>query len=52
MACKPGSVLACASGDHSSGMGVTTHLMRPTRTTMRKTSRAVPIWSCSRWGLP
>ena len=39
-------------GDHSSGMGVATHLTRPTRTTMRKTSRAVPIWSCSRWGLP
>ena len=52
MACKPGSVLACASGDHSSGMGVTAHLTRPTRTAMRKTSRAVPIWSCSRWGLP
>ena len=39
-------------GDHSSGMGVTAHLTRPTRTAMRKTSRAVPIWSCSRWGLP
>src|SRR5581483_9857033 len=39
-------------GDHSSGMGVATHLARPTRTAMRKTSPAVPIWSCSRWGLP
>src|SRR6202789_253782 len=33
-------------------MRVTPHLTRPTRTAMRKTSRAVPIWSCSRWGLP
>src|SRR3954465_14417800 len=33
-------------------MSVATHLTRPTRTAMRKTSRAVPIWSCSRWGLP
>ncbi len=38
--------------DHSSGMCVATHLARPTRTAMRKTSPAVPIWSCSRWGLP
>jgi len=29
-------------------MDVTTHLTRPTRTAMRKTSRAIPIWSCSR----
>ncbi len=31
-------------------------LVRPTRTATRKTVshkvRAVPIWSCSRWGLP
>jgi len=26
MACKPGSVLACARDDHSSGMPVTGHL--------------------------
>ena len=52
MACKPGSVLHCRSGDHSSGMCVAAHLARPTRTAMRKTPRAVPIWSCSRWGLP
>jgi hypothetical protein len=51
-ACKPGSVLPCGRGDHSSGMRVATHLTRPTRTAMRKTSGAVPIWSCSRWGLP
>ena len=52
MACKPGSVLPCGRGDHSSGMRVTTHLTRPTRTAMRKAPRTVPIWSCSRWGLP
>jgi uncharacterized protein (DUF1810 family) len=39
-------------GDHSSGMSVTTHLTRPTRTADRKSQHAVPIWSCSRWGLP
>src|SRR3569833_2255554 len=40
------------SGAQSSGSDGAIHLTRPTRTAMRKSSRAVPIWSCSRWGLP
>jgi hypothetical protein len=44
-------------GGHSSWALVTKHLQQPTRTTGRKSrvrlpSRAAPIWSCSRWGLP
>ena len=27
-------------------------LTRPTRTTARKLTNVVPIWSCSQWGLP
>ncbi len=38
--------------DHSSRVRVATHLARPTRTAIRKPICAVPIWSCSRWGLP
>ena len=60
MACKPGSVPAIAGDGHSSGTPVTGRLARPTRMTMRKRIRpharrrgpAIPIWSCSRWGLP
>jgi len=45
---------------HSSGTPVARHLAQPTRTTGLETglardcsrSRAVPIRSCSRWGLP
>ena len=44
---KPGSVL----GSHSSRTCVTTGLQRPTRT-QRGPRQRVPIWSCSRWGLP
>ncbi len=44
---KPGSV----EDSHSSGMRVTTHLKRPTRT-RRGSRQSVPIWSCSGWGLP
>jgi len=59
-ACKPGSVPACAGDGHSSGTPVTGRLSRPTRTATRKRvsspaearNSAVPIWSCSRWGLP
>jgi len=60
MACKPGSVTTGepAADDHSSGTPVTGRLVQPTRTTARKPAcdvqapRAVPIWPCSRWGLP
>ena len=44
--------------DHSSRTTVTGRLVQPTRTAARKPAylsflrRAVPIWSCSRWGLP
>ena len=57
-ACKPGSVPACAGDDHSSGTPLAERLARPTRTAAWKPAcrtrarRAVPIWSCSRWGLP
>ena len=44
---KPGSVV----DSHSSGMRVTTHLKRPTRTRHGPRRRA-PIWPCSGWGLP
>jgi len=45
------SVLACARDDHSSGRSLLNASTRPTRTAARKED-AVPIWSCSRWGLP
>lgn len=53
-ACKPGSVHACfhAMGDHSSRAAFTCGIQQPTRTTGRNTPYAVPIRSCSRWGLP
>lgn len=47
-----------ALGDHSSRPGLATRLKQPTRTVGPKqpcdalTSRAIPIRSCSRWGLP
>jgi len=46
-ACKPGSVV----DSHSSGRCVTAALKQPTRT-RRGPRHKVPIWSCSRWGLP
>ena len=55
---KPGSVPAAAGDGHSSGALLAEHLARPTRTAAWKPAcracarRAVPIWSCSRWGLP
>ncbi len=61
-ACKPGSVRRRMPprDDHSSGTRIAACLARPTRTTRRKSLRprartptpAVPIRSCSRWGLP
>jgi hypothetical protein len=56
-ACKPGSVPAEAMDDHSSGTPVARRLARPTRMTTRKrvapvARPVIPIWSCSRWGLP
>ena len=66
-ACKPGSVWPCpvaltGRGDHSSGTSVAGRLARPTRTAGPETDpddppfgsppNAVPIRSCSRWGLP
>jgi len=44
---KPGSVV----DNHSSGTGVTTGLMRPTRR-HRGPRFCLPIWSCFEWGLP
>jgi len=44
---KPGSVV----GNHSSGTAVTSILKRPTRR-HRGPRYGLPIWSCSRWGLP
>jgi len=44
---KPGSVV----GNHSSGITVTSILKRPTRR-RRGPRHSLPIWSCSRWGLP
>jgi len=56
-ACKPGSVPPRDGDGHSSGTSVAGRLERPTRTAARKHAWAiarptVPIWSCSRWGLP
>ena len=48
---KPGSVW----DDHSSGAPVTGHLARPTRRRLRAADcpkACLPIWSCSRGGLP
>ncbi len=39
-------------GDHSSRTGLATGLQQSTRTTGRSSPYAVPIRSCSRWGLP
>jgi len=47
LADKPGSVV----GSHSSTRYVTAALKQPTRT-WRGPRQKVPIWSCSRWGLP
>jgi len=44
---KPGSVV----DSHSSGRSVTATLEQPTRT-RRGPRHGVPIWPCSRWGLP
>ncbi len=47
LADKPGSVV----DSHSSRPSVTSWLKRPTRT-QRGPRYRVPIWSCSKWGLP
>lgn len=47
LADKPGSVL----DSHSSRACVTTGLKQPTRI-QRGPRHWIPIWSCSRWGLP
>ena len=47
-ACKPGSVV----DSHSSRTCVTTGLQQPTRIQRAGTSPRIPIWSCSKWGLP
>ena len=44
---KPGSVV----DNHSSGTCVATGLERPTRIRCEQHQR-IPIWPCSRWGLP
>ena len=44
---KPGSVV----GNHSSRRSVTATLKQPTRR-HRGPRHSLPIWSCSRWGLP
>jgi len=45
-----------ARGNHSSRTFVAKHLLQPTRMTSLKTDQscdhAIPIWFCSRWGLP
>jgi hypothetical protein len=63
-ACKPGSGRPASNArrrdDHSSGTPVARRLKQPTRTagsghdpeTRSRELRAVPIRSCSRWGLP
>ena len=56
-ACKPGSVPPEGGDDHSSGPPIAGRFSRPTRTSgavnpAKRTSRDVPIWSCSRRGLP
>ena len=55
-ACKPGSVWRVAPRDsHSSGASVARRLKQPTRMTGPKRTgfrRVIPIWLCSRWGLP
>jgi hypothetical protein len=49
MACKPGSV----EDGYSSGTGITSCLKQPTRRAKRvRSAQALPIWFCSRWGLP
>ena len=47
LACKPGSVV----NSHSSRSFVTETLKRPTRIQCGPHHR-IPIWSCSKWGLP
>ncbi len=51
MSCEPADKPGSVVGNHSSGMYVTAHLMRPTRK-RRGQRQCFPIWSCSRWGLP
>jgi len=45
------STAATAAGSHSSRVLVTKYLMRPTRI-QRGPRQWIPIWPCSRWGLP
>ena len=44
---KPGSVV----GNHSSGICITAYLKQPTRIQCEQ-HLWIPIWPCSRWGLP
>ena len=50
-AVKPGSVLCCQSGNHSSRTYVAVSLKQPTRPQRGPRQRG-PIWSCSGWSLP
>jgi len=58
LVCKPDFVghSKAIRGNHSSRAFVTKHLMQPTRMTSLETGRScnrvIPIWFCSRWGLP
>ncbi len=46
---------SCASNaghDHLTGIPVTRYLLQPTRKLRRAALKRLPIWSCTRWGLP
>ena len=52
-ACKPGSVECCHSDGHSSRSAVARALEQPTRSVFIRVGHpSLPIWPCSRWGLP
>ena len=52
-ACKPGSVECYHSDGHFSRNAVTRTLEQPTRSVLIKVGHlSLPIWPCSRWGLP
>ena len=52
-ACKPGSVECRHSDGHSSRSTVTRTLEQPTRSVFVGVGHpSLPIWPCSRWGLP
>ena len=48
----PHRVTPLAGDDHSSGVSVARHLLRPTRGLGRATRKRPSIWSCTGWGLP